>query len=129
REYFRDHAYGNATFDDLLAALEKASGRDLSDWGTQWLQTTGLNLLRPDFDVNDEGRFTRFTCVQNGTAPGAGEARFHRLAIGVYDDDGAGKLVRTHRVEVDVSAAARPDGPELVGIHRKAFVLVHDDDL
>ncbi len=35
RDYFRDHAFDNATFDDLLGALEKSSGRDLSDWGTQ----------------------------------------------------------------------------------------------
>ena len=49
RDYFRDHAFGNATFDDLLAALEKASGRDLSDWGQQWLKTTGLNTLRAGF--------------------------------------------------------------------------------
>ena len=27
RDYFRDHAFGNATFGDLLGALEKASGR------------------------------------------------------------------------------------------------------
>lgn len=47
RSYFRDHAFGNATFDDLLGALETASGRDLSDWGSQWLKTTGLNTLSP----------------------------------------------------------------------------------
>ncbi|MXQ77530.1 aminopeptidase N [Rhodococcus rhodochrous] len=129
REYFRDHAYGNATFDDLLAALEKASGRDLSDWGAQWLKTTGLNILRPDFEVDDQGRFTRFTVVQEGAQPGAGEFRVHRLAIGVYDDDGSGKLVRTHRVEIDVDAAERTEVPDLVGVPRGAFVLVNDDDL
>ena len=52
RDYFRDHAFGNATFGDLLGALEKASGRDLSGWGQQWLKTTGLNTLRADFDVD-----------------------------------------------------------------------------
>ncbi|BDB60030.1 MAG: aminopeptidase N [Rhodococcus sp. (in: high G+C Gram-positive bacteria)] len=129
REYFRDHAYGNATFDDLLAALEKASGRDLSDWGAQWLKTTGLNILRPDFEVDDQGRFTRFAVVQEGAQPGAGEVRVHRLAIGVYDDDGSGKLVRTHRVEIDVDAAERTEVPDLVGVPRGAFVLVNDDDL
>ena len=46
RDYFTAHAFGNATFDDLLGALERASGRDLSDWGRQWLKTTGLNSLR-----------------------------------------------------------------------------------
>ncbi|WP_138842573.1 aminopeptidase N [Rhodococcus pyridinivorans] len=129
REYFRDHAHGNATFDDLLAALEKASGRDLSDWGAQWLKTTGLNILRPDFEVDDQGRFTRFAVVQEGAQPGAGEFRVHRLAIGVYDDDGSGKLVRTHRVEIDVDAAERTEVPDLVGVPRGAFVLVNDDDL
>ncbi|SUE13505.1 membrane alanyl aminopeptidase [Rhodococcus gordoniae] len=129
REYFRDHAYGNATFDDLLAALEKSSGRDLSDWGAQWLKTTGLNILRPDFEVDDQGRFTRFAVVQEGAQPGAGEFRVHRLAIGVYDDDGSGTLVRTHRVEIDVDAAERTEVPDLVGVPRGAFVLVNDDDL
>ncbi|WP_129976548.1 aminopeptidase N [Rhodococcus sp. Q1] len=129
REYFRDHAYGNATFDDLLAALEKSSGRDLSDWGAQWLKTTGLNILRPDFEVDDQGRFTRFAVVQEGAQPGAGEFRVHRLAIGVYDEDGSGTLVRTHRVEIDVDAAERTEVPDLVGVPRGAFVLVNDDDL
>jgi len=129
RDYFREHAYGNATFDDLLAALEKSSGRDLSGWGAQWLKTTGLNIMRPDFEVAADGTFTRFAVVQEGALPGAGELRVHRLAIGVYDDDGSGKLVRTHRVEIDVDAAERTDVPELVGVPRGKFVLVNDDDL
>ncbi|NED60030.1 aminopeptidase N, partial [Streptomyces sp. SID10244] len=49
RDYFEAHKFGNASFSDLLAALEKSSGRDLSDWGSQWLKTTGINVMRPDF--------------------------------------------------------------------------------
>lgn len=128
REYFAEHAYGNATFDDLLSALEKSSGRDLSTWGAQWLKTTGLNILRPEFTVDADGRFTSFAVVQEGAEPGAGEHRVHRLAVGVYDDrDGA--LVRTHRVELDLDAAERTEVPDLVGIPRGKFVLVNDDDL
>lgn len=128
RAYFADHAYGNATFDDLLTALEKSSGRDLSDWGAQWLKTTGLNILRPEFEVDAAGRFTSFAVIQEGAAPGAGEHRVHRLAIGVYDDQ-EGKLVRTERVELDLEAAERTEVPELVGVSRGKFVLVNDDDL
>jgi aminopeptidase N len=127
RDYFRAHAFGNATFDDLLAALEKASGRDLSDWGQQWLKTTGLNTLRADFDVDADGRFTRFAVTQSGADPGAGETRVHRLAVGVYDD-GAGKLVRVHREELDV-AGSSTEIPALVGVSRGKLVLVNDDDL
>ncbi|MCA2319179.1 aminopeptidase N [Mycobacterium intracellulare] len=128
RDYFRTHAFGNATFDDLVAALEKASGRDLSDWGQQWLKTTGLNTLRPDFDVDGDGRFTRFAVTQSGAAPGAGETRVHRLAIGVYDDDGSGKLVRVRREELDVEGPVT-EVPALVGVSRGQLVLVNDDDL
>ncbi|WP_068152385.1 aminopeptidase N [Rhodococcoides corynebacterioides] len=129
RSYFRDHAYGNATFDDLLSALETASGRDLSDWGAQWLRTTGLNTLTPDFTVGEDGTYTAFAVVQGPAEPGAGERRVHRIAVGVYDDDAAGKLVRTHRVELDLDAAERTDVAELVGVPAGRFVLVNDDDL
>ncbi|MCX5042804.1 aminopeptidase N [Aldersonia sp. NBC_00410] len=129
RDYFAAHAFGNATFDDLLAALEKASGRDLSDWGAQWLRTTGLNTLRPAFDTDADGKFTKFSVIQDGAEPGKGERRVHRLAIGVYDDDGNGKLVRTKRIELDLDAAEQTDVPELIGVGRGKFVLVNDDDL
>jgi aminopeptidase N len=128
RDYFEAHAFGNATFGDLLSALEKASGRDLSDWGRQWLKTTGLNTLRADFDVDAEGRFTRFAVTQSGAAPGAGETRVHRLAVGVYDDDGSGKLVRAHREELDISGAST-EVPALVGVSHGKLLLVNDDDL
>ena len=128
RDYFRDHAFANATFGDLLGALEKSSGRDLSHWGRQWLKTTGLNTLRADFDVDGDGKFTRFAIDQSGAAPGAGETRVHRLAVGVYDDDGSGKLVRVHREELDVDGAST-DVPALQGISRGKLILVNDDDL
>lgn len=128
RDYFREHAFDNATFDDLLSALEKASGRDLSDWGRQWLKTTGLNTLRADFDVDADGRFTRFFVNQSGAQPGAGETRVHRLAVGIYDDDGAGRLVRVHREELDVTGPST-EVPALVGVSRGQLVLVNDDDL
>ncbi|MBI3689260.1 MAG: M1 family metallopeptidase, partial [Mycolicibacterium aromaticivorans] len=129
RDYFAAHAFDNATFDDLLGALEKASGRDLSDWGRQWLKTTGLNTVRADFDVDDEGRFTRFAINQGGAAPGAGETRVHRLAVGIYDDDPTtGKLVRVHREELDISGPVT-EVPALHGVSRGKLVLVNDDDL
>lgn len=127
RVYFAKHAWGNATLADLLAALEEASGRDLSWWSAQWLETTGLNALRPVFTVDDDGRFTSFAITQGGAKPGAGEVRTHRVAVGVYDDQD-GKLVRTHRVELDVSGQ-ETTVPELIGVSRGKLVLVNDDDL
>jgi len=131
RDYFGEHAFGNAKFDDLVAALEKASGRDLSDWGQQWLKTTGLNTLRADFDVDSNGKFTRFAVTQSGATPGAGETRVHRLAVGIYDDSAssaAGQLVRVRREELDVGGPVT-EVPALVGVSRGKLILVNDDDL
>ena len=128
RDYFRDHAFDNATFGDLLGALEKSSGRDLSHWGRQWLKTTGLNTLRADFDVDGDGRFSRFAISQSGAEPGAGETRVHRLAVGIYDDDGSGKLVRVHREELDIEGDLT-EVPALQGVPRGKLILVNDDDL
>jgi aminopeptidase N len=128
RVYFAKHAWGNATLADLLGALEEASGRDLSRWGAQWLQTTGLNLIRPKFTVDAAGRFTEFAILQGPARPGEGELRTHRLAVGIYDNDANGKLVRVHRVELDVTGE-RTEVPELVGVSRGKLVLVNDDDL
>ncbi|MFZ2509476.1 MAG: ERAP1-like C-terminal domain-containing protein, partial [Gordonia sp. (in: high G+C Gram-positive bacteria)] len=130
REYFGAHRFGNATFADLVGALERASGRDLSTWGDQWLKTTGINVLTPEFTVDDDGRFTAFAVRQSGATPGAGETRVHRLRIGIYDDDpqATGTLVRVHQVEVDI-AGALTEVPGLTGIARGQLVLLNDDDL
>ncbi|GAA4549939.1 aminopeptidase N [Amycolatopsis samaneae] len=126
--YFGKHAWGNATLADLLGALEEASGRDLSWWSAQWLETTGLNSLSPRYEVAGDGTFGSFAVVQTGAKPGAGELRTHRVAVGVYDEDGNGRLVRTHRVELDVDGE-RTDVPALVGVPAGKLVLVNDDDL
>ncbi|NUS44523.1 MAG: aminopeptidase N, partial [Mycobacteriaceae bacterium] len=128
RAYFAEHAYGNATFDDLLRALEQSSGRDLSDWGAQWLKTTGLNTLRPEFTVDADGAIASFAVLQSGAEPGAGEHRVHRAAVGFYHEVD-GKLRRTARFEIDLAASERTAVDEAVGVPAPAFVLVNDDDL
>ena len=52
RDYFVEHAYGNTTLADLLPALEESSGRELGDWSKLWLETTGINTLRPEFTLD-----------------------------------------------------------------------------
>ncbi len=128
RAYFAAHAFGNATLEDLLAALEQTSGRDLHAWAGSWLQTTGLNTISADIDTDDAGIITRFEILQSGAEPGAGEQRPHRLAVGVYDHDAAGALRRTERVELDV-IGERTAVPGLVGKQRGSLVLLNDDDL
>jgi len=126
RKYFAAHAWGNATLADLLAALEETSGRDLASWSREWLETAGVNTLRPEYALDENGRFTEFAIIQE--APGTHPVlRSHRIAIGLYDRTGGG-LTRTRRLEVDV-AGERTLLPELAGQAQPDLVLVNDDDL
>jgi aminopeptidase N len=126
RKYFAAHAWANATLADLLSALEETSGRDLASWSREWLQTAGVNTLRPSYAVDSEDRFTEFAVEQEAAATHP-LLRSHRIAIGLYDRTEEG-LSRRLRVETDV-AGPRTVIPELTGQRRPDLVLVNDDDL
>ncbi|RMI27464.1 aminopeptidase N [Streptomyces triticirhizae] len=132
RTYFKRHAWGNTRLADLLAALEETSGRDLRSWSRAWLETAGINILRPEIEVDADGVITRFVIRQEAPplptgAKGTSTLRPHRIAVGLYDPvDEA--LVRTHRIELDVTGE-ETEVPELVGRPRPAVVLLNDDDL
>jgi len=126
RHYFRRHAWGNTTLQDLLSALEETSGRDLKTWSREWLETAGVNTLRPEFGVDSDDRFTTFAVLQE--APQQWPAlRSHRIAIGLYDLSD-GRLTRRDRLEIDV-AGPLTEVPQLVGVRRPDLVLLNDDDL
>jgi aminopeptidase N len=134
--YFKKNQWGNTTLADLLAELETASGRDLGEWSKLWLETAGVNTLRADIQTDGDGVITGFGILQSAVADYP-TIRPHRLAVGFYsfDADAAstglsdrGGLVRTHRVELDVSGE-RTDVADLVGIRRPDLVLLNDDDL
>ncbi|GAB3111390.1 aminopeptidase N [Streptomyces calidiresistens] len=138
--YFKRHAWGNTTLPDLLTALEETSGRDLSAWSRAWLETAGINILRPEITTDADGVITSFAVRQEAPALPEGATgepvlRPHRIAIGLYEvregpdgSDGRGALVRADRIELDVDGGLT-EVPELVGRARPAVILLNDDDL
>lgn len=126
REYFRDHAYDNTEFIDLLTALEKASGRELSGWAQEWLQTAGVNTITPVFELAADGTYSSFSVRQTATEEHP-TLRRHRIGIGVYNN-ADGRLVRSEYVEVDVRGELT-EIPELVGTAQPDLLLLNDGDL
>ncbi|MER5732734.1 aminopeptidase N [Streptomyces sp. NPDC002138] len=133
--YFKAHAFGNTRLSDLLGALEETSGRDLTTWSKAWLETAGINVLRPHIETDEQGVITAFAVRQEAPALPAGAKgepvlRPHRIAVGFYSiDEASGKLLRERRVELDVAAAELTDVPELTGQRRPDVILLNDDDL
>ena len=130
-EHFAAHAYGNATLADLLAAVSRASGRDLGAWAEVWLRRAQVNTLRAEVERTDDGRYAQVTLVQ--TAPEEHPVlRPHRLCLGLYDHGADGVVTRRRVIEVDVDPetdGARTVVPELAGEPVADLLLVNEGDL
>ena len=128
REYFKKHAWGNTELQDLLVELEAASGRTLRDWTDRWLQTAGVNTLRPEIVIED-GKYKSVAVLQEPPVAPEGVAqtlRPHRIGIGLYNRSGK-DINRDERIEIDVDGA-RTEVPELVGKPAADLLLLNDGD-
>jgi aminopeptidase N len=61
--FLRRHAYANATWQDLLAALEESSGVDLQAFGRHYILRAGMPVVETDLQVRD-GRIAGLTLRQ-----------------------------------------------------------------
>jgi aminopeptidase N len=140
--YFAKHAWGNTTLQDLIDAVASASGRDLDEWRTGWLETAGTDRLTLDHDADSfvlvahgpSGRppvaMIAPTATLGITVPPQVDTgvvhspRPQVLAVGAYAlvDD---RLERTALVEVEVAGErTRLDLPASADLY-----LVNDEDL
>ena len=128
QKYFSKHAYKNTALADLLVEMEATSGRDLKAWSATWLETAGVNTLRPSLKIVD-GVYTGVGIIQEvPTMPiGSTELRPHRMAIGLYDLR-HGVILRRKSVELDVTGPLT-HVPELVGEKVADLVLLNDGDM
>ena len=128
QKYFAKHAWGNTTLKDLMIELEATSGRNLDAWVGTWLQTAGVNTLRPEL-VIDGDTYTSVTIAQEVPLipVGSQELRPHRLAIGLYDI-AADSINLRRSIELDVTGALTLV-PEIAGEKVADLLLINDRDL
>ncbi|MCW2735636.1 aminopeptidase N [Nocardioides sp.] len=112
RAYFAKHTWGNATLDDLMGEIAAASGRDMSGWTRDWLETAGTDVLSLDGS-------TLHAVGPDGTTP-----RPHRVDVGVYRESGGGFALE-QTVALEIAAAA----VDLPATADDALLLVNDGDL
>ena len=128
QKYFAQHAWGNTTLKDLFDQLEATSGRSLDSWAATWLQTAGVNTLRPALVIDGDTYASVAIKQEPPMVPvGSKELRPHRLAIGLYDIDGDALKVRSS-IELDV-AGALTSVAELAGQRVADLLLINDRDL
>ncbi len=100
RDYWAAHKHGTALTDDLRAAVERRTGRELRWFFTQWLERPGTAEVTTSWRYDAAAREVRIV-VEQGTrfAP-------YRLKLPVEFTDAAGGTVR--RV-VEIPAQARTE--------------------
>ena len=65
------HAYGNATWQDLLSSIGQAAHRSLTDWGRQYILRPGMPVVEQQVDVAN-GAVRRLTLIQHPAQPLSG---------------------------------------------------------
>lgn len=62
------HAYGNATWRDLLASIGRAAGQSLDEWGKQYILRPGMPIVEQHLELSG-GTIRRLLLVQRPAQP------------------------------------------------------------
>ena len=123
RQFLREHPYGNATWRDLLGAVSRASGRDLTQFGKQWILRPGMPIISQQLRTSG-GRITRLALTQRPAQPRvSGTAPWPmRTSVLLYYTDAAPIRIPVEitRTVTEVTAAR--------GLRAPAFVFANDGD-
>lgn len=117
RAFLSAHAYGNATWQDLLAAVSSAAGVSLDAFGRNFMLRPGMPIVEPTVEVRD-GRISRLTLTQypaqpSVSGPGAWPMRAELLLA--YADAPPERIAVTLSTPItDVSAAVGRRAPLFV---------------
>src|SRR5439155_3326897 len=69
-DFLVSHGYGNGTWQELLGAVGKAAGRDLTAWGRAYFLRPGMPLIEQQLTIGPDGRIQRLALVQHPAQPG-----------------------------------------------------------
>ena len=122
RRFLAAHAYGNATWRDLLAAIGTESGRSLDGWGKQYILRAGMPVIDQRLETGPDGR-SRLVLRQRA-AQELSRSGPWPIRTSVVVGDTSGKLVRLAvTLAADSTVVALPKTPSPA-----AFVYANADD-
>ncbi len=107
REYLKNHAFGNATWPDLVRVLDSRTPADLVAWSRAWVDEPGRPTIETDVQVQD-GRVTRLALRQTDPRK-RGLLWPQRLAVVVATP----RETKTFDVMLDAAEVAIPDAAGL----------------
>ena len=115
QEYLQAHRFGNATWPDLIAVLDKRTPDDLAAWSHAWVEQAGRPTLGTNLSVAN-GKIEQLSFSQRDPISGRGLSWNQRLQVAIGDANGVRMIpVRIDGVDTDV--------PQARGLQTPTFVL------
>ncbi len=121
RIYLKEHAYGNAEWNDLVRALEESSQRDLAAWADDWIHRRGTPEVRVAWSCDGNDRIQNLILTQKNVL---GEGGTWPIATQVL-------LGYTHAQSIRIRAglfSASAAVPEAVGKPCPNYIFANDED-
>jgi len=110
REYLRAFAYGNASWDDLIAILDRRTPVDLRTWSSAWVEEAGMPVLRTALQLQ-AGRIQSLALVQDAPTAGDHYRSQHTTVALVYRDSVIRLPVQVAGQTTSVAAAVDHPAP------------------
>jgi aminopeptidase N len=124
RLFVREHAYANATWEDLVGAFERTSKRELGAWAAAWVKRRGMPDVRVRWTADARGLVNHFE-VEERDALGEGGSWPMRLKI-LLAREGPRAAADVLTVTLPGAGVTRVAAAE--GKRRPAFVFVNFED-
>ncbi|HKG14696.1 MAG TPA: M1 family aminopeptidase, partial [Pyrinomonadaceae bacterium] len=124
RLFVKEHAYANATWEDLVGAFERTSGRKLDAWAAAWVKRRGMPDVRVRWGANRRGVVNSFE-VEERDALGEGGSWPMRLKLLLAPAD---SKARPEVLTVTLKGAGTTSVREALGKRRPAFVFANFED-
>jgi aminopeptidase N len=122
--FVKEHAYANATWEDLVGAFERTSARELDAWAAAWVKRRGMPDVRVRWSADKRGLINSFE-IEERDALGEGGSWPMRVKL-LLAPAGAGAKPEVLTVTLEGAGVTRVREP--LGKRRPAFVFANFED-
>ena len=124
RLVIKEHAYANATWEDLVGAFERTSNRKLGAWADAWVKRRGMPDVRVRWTANRRGLVNNFEIEERDALAESGSWPMRvKLLLAP-----AGAKSRPEILTVTLAGAGVTKVPAAVGKRGPAFVFTNFED-
>ncbi len=124
RLFVKEHAYSNATWEDLVGAFERTSGKKLDAWAAAWVKRRGMPDVRVRWTANRRGLINNFEVEERDTLSEGGSWPMGVKLLLAPVNAKAQPEVLT----LTLAGTGATKVPAAVGKRRPAFVFANFED-